>query len=260
MTDRPPSAALPLYQTDLAQTPLPEILVKIHQYHVPGGVVCQRGEVNKRIYIDAGQITFASSNEPQDALGEKLVREALISPADHEEALRRLSTSGKRLGALLIEMGVIEGKALFKALREQISEIVWSIFAWPDGAVSFVPGAPKKLEFVRVEIPIPRAVLQGVRRMPDPRALVSRLGTKATIVARNPEIDPGPFALTDDEQKVYDAVTGKVTLMDLINHGPLAAGDNARILYGLYALQMISLKQPKQVKVQLKTDGSKYTR
>lgn len=259
MTDRPTPAALPLYQTDLAQTPLPEILVKIHKYNVPGGIACQRGEINKKIYIDGGHITFASSNEPRDALGEKLLREGLITRAEHEEALRRLPATGKRLGAILIDMGAVEGKTLFKALREQINGIVWSVFAWPDGAVSFVPGAPKKLEFVKVEMPILRAVLQGVRRMPDARVLVGRLGTKATIVAKNPELDPAQFTLAAEEQQIYDAASGKATLVELVNSGPLAPADNAKILYGLYALQLITLKQPKHVKVQLKTDGSKYT-
>ena len=38
-----PEPNAPLYQTDIAQTPLPEVLVKIHKYKAPGRVDCRRG-------------------------------------------------------------------------------------------------------------------------------------------------------------------------------------------------------------------------
>jgi two-component system OmpR family response regulator len=258
--NRPPnSGALPLYQTDLSQTPLPEILVKIHRYKVPGVIDCRQGQSNKKIYLDNGQISFAESSEVIDSLGQKLLREGRITAEQHEQALERLSGSGKRLGAVLSEMNAVDQRTLFQAVREQIESIVWSIFAWSDGAVSFVPGSATKLEFIKIEIPVSRAVLQGVRRMPEARALVSRLGTKASLVVRNPDSDSSEIDLNEEEKKIYDAVSGKIMLVDLINGGPLTPAENAKIVYGLYALQLIGIRQPGPTKVQLKTDGSKYT-
>ncbi len=247
---------VPLYQSDLAQTPLPEILVTIHRYKAPGVVECRRGEETKRIYLDHGQIIFASSTDRHDSLGDKLLREGKITRQQYDESVRLLS-SGKRQGAILAEMKVLAPKDLFVAVREQIQEIVWSIFAWHDGTVLFTPGRDKHLEFVKIEISVPQAILQGVRHMPDARALVGRLGTKTTLFERTAN-KLEELALSADEQRLLDAVDGKRVLFELVSTPPLASADNARILYAFFALQLIALKQPKQIKVQVKTEGGKY--
>jgi hypothetical protein len=47
-------------------------------------------------------------------------------------------------------------------------------------------------------------------------------------------------------------------LYELVNTPPLAASDNARILYAFFALGLIVPREPRQIKVQIKTDGGKY--
>lgn len=247
----------PLYQTDLALTPLPEILVTVHRYRAPGTIECRRGAEAKTIYLDDGQIIFASSNQIRDSLGDKLLREGKITQAQYDESVRRLDTTGKRQGTILTEMNVIEPRALFVALREQIQEIVWSIFAWDSGRVTFTPGRDKHREFVKIHVPVPQAILQGVEMMPDPRALVARLGEKTTILERTgQELENVILGL--DEQRLLDQSDGKRTLYELVTTPPLTASDNARILYALFALQLLSVKKPRQIKVQLKTDTTKF--
>jgi hypothetical protein len=41
--------ASPLYRTDLAQTPLPEILVTIHRYGVPGRLVSAYAPIHQAL-------------------------------------------------------------------------------------------------------------------------------------------------------------------------------------------------------------------
>lgn len=253
----PPHSPAALYQTDLAQTPLPEILVTIHRYKVPGTIECRRGDEVKRVFLDRGQIIFATSTRVDDSLGDKLLREGKITRDQYDESGRRIRTTGKRQGVTLIEMHALQPKDLFVALREQIQEIVWSLFAWQDGSVVFTPGRDKHLEFIKIEIPIPQAILQGVRRMPDARALVARLGTKTTLLERTASA-VADFSLAPDEGELLERVDGRTPLVDLITTPPLTAADNARILYGFLALQLIAIRQP--VRVQIKTESGKHGR
>lgn len=253
----PPNQSAALYQTDLSQTPLPEILVTIHRYKVPGTIECRRGDDVKRVFLDRGQIIFATSSRVEDSLGDKLLREGKISREQYDESGRRIRTTGKRQGVALIEMRALEPKDLFVALREQIQEIVWSLFAWQDGTVIFTPGRDKHLEFIKIEIPIPQAILQGVRRMPDARVLVSRLGTKTTLLERTAAIG-SDFSLRPEEAALLEQVDGRTPLVDLINKPPLTPADNARVLYGFFALQLIAIRQP--VKVQIRTEAGKHGR
>jgi hypothetical protein len=253
VTETPrPSAAL--YQTDLAQTPLPEILVTVHRYKVPGTIECRRGDEIKRVFVDHGQIIYAASNRVEDSLGDRLLREGRITREQYDASVRLMRETGKRQGVTLIEMHALEPKDLFVSLREQIQEIVWSLFAWNEGAVSFTPGRDKHLEFIKIEIPVPQAILQGVRRMPDARTFVARLGTKTTLLERAAKPAPD-VPLAADEQALLERVDGRTPLVDLVAIPPLNAADNARILYALFALQLVTIRQP--VRVQIRTRSGK---
>lgn len=257
-TDQQPQTTRPVYHTDLAQTPLPEIMVTIYRHKAPGTLDCRRGSETKEIYVENGQIIFAGSNQVRDSLGDKLLREGKITQEQYDESVRRLVATGKRQGTILTEMRVIDPEELFTALRQQIQEIVWSVFAWDAGAVTFTPGRPKQTEFVKLDIEIPQAILQGIRRMPDAKGLVPRLGSKTTVLARHNSVEPA-LVMNAEEKALYNSVDGKRTLYELVNTPPLMPADNARILYALLALQLIVVKPQRQIKVQVRTDGDTYT-
>ena len=252
-----PEPASPLYQTEISQMPLAEVLVKIHRYRAPGRVDCKRGDEVKRIYLDHGQIVFATTNQIGESLGDKLLREERITRRQYDESLNRARESGNRHGSTMVEMRILSPRDLFLAVHEQIQEIIWPIFGWDSGTVTFTAGRDKKQEFIKVDIPVPVAILQGVRHVADARALVARLGVKTTLFARADGHTEG-LTLDADEQSLLDAVDGRKVLYELVNTPPLPASDNARILYGFFALGLITPHEPRQIKVQLKTDGGKY--
>lgn len=252
-----PEPAAPLYQTEISQMPLAEVLVKIHRYRAPGRVDCKRGDEVKRIYLDHGQIVFATTNQLAESLGDKLLREGRITHSQYEESITRVRESGKRHGTTLVEMNVLSPEDLFTAVRDQIEEIIWPIFGWDSGTVSFTAGRDKRLEFIKVNIPVPMAILHGVRRVADARTLVARLGIKTTLFVRSAGHTEG-LVLDADEQNLLDAVDGRKVLYELVNTPPLASSDNARILYAFFALGLIVPREPRQIKVQVKTDGGKY--
>jgi hypothetical protein len=247
-----PHPAVSLYHSDLAQTSLPEMLVTIHRYKAPGIVECRRGEIVKRIYLDRGQIIFATTNQISESLGDKLLAAGRITDEQYEMSIARVLETGKRHGVTLVEMGILSHEELFAEVREQIENILWTIFGWDSGAVTFVPGRDKHLEFVKVEIPVPRAVLKGIRMMPDAKSLVARLGVKTTLYARTDAVIED-LELAPEEQQLLEAVDGRSVLYELVNTPPLPPSDNARILYGFLALQLMAPKATKQIKVQLKT-------
>ena len=108
-----------------------------------------------------------------------------------------------------------------------------------------------------MEIPVPQAVMQGVRHMPDPRSIVGRLGSKSTLFTQTGARVEG-VTLRPEEQALLEAVDGKRALVDLINAPPLLPADNARVLYAFMTLGMIESREPRQIKVQVRTDGGKY--
>ncbi|MBI2213534.1 MAG: DUF4388 domain-containing protein [Acidobacteria bacterium] len=238
------NSAKSLFKGDLSQTPLPEVLVTIHRYKVPGVVECVRGDETRQIFIDEGNIIFATSTNIDDSLGVRLLKQGLITNAQFDESVTRLKESGaKRQGVILVEMRAIEPKQLFVSVKEQVQDIVWSVFEWAEGSVSFQPGRERAQEFIKLNIPTRQAVIQGVRRIADARTLVNRMGKKATILAPVPAADFSNLTLTPEEQVQYELVDGTKALYELIQYGPLAPAENAKILYALYALKLIQVKE-----------------
>lgn len=244
------------YRGDLSRTPLPEVLATIHRYKVPGVIECSRGVETKSIYIDNGNIIFATSSNLSDALGMRLLQQGRITREVLDESVRRLQFRGKRQGALLVEMGALEPKELYVAVREQVQAIVWSIFEWEEGKVVFSPGRERSEELIKINIPTRQAILLGVRRVRDARILVSRMGTKTTVFHRNSDEEVGDLLFPPEAGRLLRQVDGRRSLFDLTNTPPLTAVQNARLLYGFFALNLITVKSP--IKIQVKTAGARY--
>ena len=248
-----PGLPRPAYETDLTQTPLPEILVIIYRHNAPGTLVCRRGNEMKEIFVDRGNIIFATSNQVRDSLGDRLLNDGLITREQYDESVRRLVATGKRQGTVLTEMNVLDPSVMLEAVREQIQEIVWSVFGWDGGKVTFTPGRERHREFVRLDIPIPQAVVEGARHMPDAKALLARVGTKTTLVTATGAAVEG-LKLGEDEAHLLAAADGKRSLGELVSVPPLSASINARLLYAFFLMRLIAVQPAGGVRVKVKTD------
>jgi hypothetical protein len=251
-----PAGRRPQFRSDLGQTPLAEVLATVYRYRVPGIIECTRGEEIKRIYIDAGTIIFATSTNTVDSLGDRLLKAGRITRQQYDESVQRIGEGGKRQGSILVEMRALQPKALFVAVREQVQAIVWSIFPWEEGKVTFRPGRDKHLEFIKLEIPIPRAVLEGVAHS-EARSLIARLGSRATVFEQNPDAEKDDLkVLTAEEKAFLHEIDCKRALSDLTRLAPRSASDNARLLYAFSVLRLIRVKAPKQIKVHIRSSKS----
>ncbi|MCA1833692.1 MAG: GspE/PulE family protein [Actinomycetota bacterium] len=70
--------------------------------------------------VVAQPVTHAPARPGVRLLGELLVDHSLITPAQLAEALLQQSASGKRLGALLVELGALDERKLAETLAEQL--------------------------------------------------------------------------------------------------------------------------------------------
>jgi hypothetical protein len=264
------------YRGDLSQTALPEILYTIDRFQVPGVIEASReGEV-KQVYIKEGNVVHATSTDRNDSLGSYLQRAGIISPDMYLETMRERERTNKRYGVLLIEHGVLSPSDVLKAIRKQIESIVWSLFYWQDGSVIFSIGEFKEPDAIRIQVPMRQVILQGIKRAPDAKALVARLGRKETVLEPCYKTEQLiELALDGDEYKLLSLVDGRRTLFDICTQGPHGAAENAKVLYAFQILQLIrgsavapGLPPPEPrregettgaIKIRFKTQGDKFS-
>jgi hypothetical protein len=234
------------FRGDLSKTPLPEVLQTVHRYRVPGVLVASRGEVEKKIYIWNGDVIFATSSDLNESLGNVLLRSGVLTRAQFDDSVKRLiearaAEETRRHGAVLVDMGLLTPEALFASVTQQVRDILYSVFDWEEGEVSFTVGSFRTDEMIQLEIPTRQAIVAGVKAMSDARRLIAFLGPSWTVF--DPSYAPseiGDVALEAAEVRLLQHVDGTRTLRELVSLGPADAGHNAKLLYAFFVLKLIS--------------------
>jgi len=246
-----------VYRSDLQKTPLPEILSTVNRHGVPGVLEIVKADVTNRVFLIDGDIIFAASTDRTESLGDFLLRAGEIT----EEELKRSSvelsnTPGARHGEILVQMGILDRRKLGSAVRKQVQAIVWSLFNWTEGAVTFNVGRFKDDEVFKIKIPTPRAIVSGCRRIADPKTVTARMGGRSAVLKllpRPPHLED--FRLEPDERELLELVNGKRSLYELCESGPASPGANARVLYALAELQMLTADPAASGKILIQVRG-----
>src|SRR5256885_15705059 len=91
------------------------------------------------IYFQDGTIIFAEIRSNPHPLGALLLRTGKISEADLERARDMQTRQGdqRRLGEILVSLGVITQREVERQIRFQIEEVVFQGMSWNEGYLSF---------------------------------------------------------------------------------------------------------------------------
>ncbi len=240
-----------IYEGDVSETPLPEVLQKINYYRVPGvlSAACEKGR--KDIYISGGDVILASSTFDDDRLGEFLLAKKKISREQYDRSVELLKSTGKRQGKVLIEIGALTAQELLENVKEQVVAIVWSLFEWTEGTITFKVGKFKENELIKLSLDTRFVVLEGIKKISDPKRVVKWLGKKEDVFepSENALILLPTIPLSTDEKRIFRFVDGRRTLLMLLEVSPLDTSQTAKILYACFVLGLIKKKESGIIKI-----------
>jgi hypothetical protein len=143
---------------------IPDLLWAVCSRRMTGVLELIRETCRKTIYVQSGQIVFATSGDPDDRLGELLLRDGSIDLEQLEEALSR-QEPGKRLGALLVEGGHLSPDKLVAGVLAQVERIVLGTFTWEVGEYRFEEGPLPTQEVITLGMKTGEILLRGIRRI-----------------------------------------------------------------------------------------------
>jgi hypothetical protein len=149
----------------IQKIPLTDILEDLRNRNATGTLTLQREDITKSIHIRDGQIIFAMSTDANDRLGECLVKAGKITQAnlDYALTLYRKHMGLKKMGAVLVESGLVPPKELFSGLKIQVKEIIFSLFLWREGEYRFEERLPPGV--IQLQININELISEIVTRM-----------------------------------------------------------------------------------------------
>ena len=183
----------------------------------------------KTIYFKDGQIAFASSSDRADRLGPVLRRAGLVKGADLERC-GQLVQSGRPLGQVLVDEGVLSSGQLYEGVSLQVKEILLNAFVETEGTFAFLEGAADERNAVKLAQRTRDLLLEGMKRVEQAEALLRSLGGREVVFARG---EPPRRPPTAEEEALLAAVDGKRELGELAIEaglGQLQALQSAAVL------------------------------
>lgn len=147
----------------LAAHDLPELVQELQQCRWTGVLTLTHMGIGRSVTVQDGRMVFASSSSPDDRLGELLLRSGRISLRQYVDAGRAI-VPGKRLGAILVEQGVLSPKELVSAVVDHTREIIYGCFQWTEGRFRLSDGAAGS-EAITLKMSTPDIIMEGIRRI-----------------------------------------------------------------------------------------------
>jgi hypothetical protein len=226
----------------MSSVALPKALALYFQRKDSGALIVQAGEIQKTIYLEAGSVIFATSNDRNDRLGEMLIRRGVVSVQDFLAASSNVGP-GKRFGTILIEMGLLTPEQLVWAVKEQVKEIIFSLFGELFISYRFEPAVQAGNEVITLNINTPELIRQGILSMDRISWVLSDFESQTGFMTlvKPPESLMGMLSLSKTEQDILFALQKGSFFSHLFQNNPLKL--HASILKFLWAMYILGYIQ-----------------
>jgi Domain of unknown function (DUF4388) len=220
----------------LEQVSLPEIVRPLVQAKKTGLLRVVRGKIVKTVYLSEGRLIFATSSDPDDRLGEMLLRRGRISYRALDESVRALY-AGKRQGTILVESGEIRSRDLIDGVTEQVQEIIYGLFHWDEGQFEFVEGDLPSREVIVLRMSTGDLLREGIRRVERwsrIRRGVGELSQRYALSGDSASLLPG-LSLESEEVSLVATLDGITPLEEICRSSRLPDFVVCRTVWGLWA-------------------------
>lgn len=234
-----------LVEGDLAVIQLPEVLSFIAMIRHPGKLVLRLRQLERSILWKDGEIAFATSNSKEHSLGEFLLANGKITQEQFAESKRRV-TPALRHGKVLVMMGALSPKDLWWGVKQQVLEIIYSLFAWKEGRFFFTEVSDQSSqERITLSINTSSVIMEGIRRMDEVARIREKITGPEMVLARVPGIEPDmdELDLSEQELRLIGQIDGVRTIRELSGGSGLTEFEVNRILFQLLSARVIEVVQ-----------------
>jgi hypothetical protein len=242
-------------QGQLSQHEVFELVQQLSAERWTGRLLLERDGVNVGITVDEGRLVFASSSDPDLRLGPRLLRRGAVTLRQLEDAGSAMG-GGKRIGTILVEMGMLQPKELARGVMDQVREIVEHALVWNEGSYRLEPGPPPG-EAITLNMSTPQLVLDAVSRVEAWSRIGRGCGGLDTLYEPVPGSEPvfRQLTLDIDQASLLRSVKGRRTVESLCGDSVL---NHFEVCRNLWAFRLVGLVRRVEHAVPLDEDGLEF--
>jgi len=223
----------------LAVFKLPDIFTFLASARATGMVTLAWGEQEAYVFLRAGQIVYAASNQESLRLGSILLRKKKITREQAAAIDASVVRGGGRFGEVAVEQNILTQEQIDEFLKVQVAEVIFDAFVWREGTFAFYDGFDLPPHAVTIAIDLANLVMEGARRIAEWEQCLALLPDSQVVfrVVTDPQTEK--ITLSLDEWKILFLINGQRTLEDLCRDVDDEAFSVYRVVYGLYASKLI---------------------
>ncbi|MBI3932162.1 MAG: DUF4388 domain-containing protein [Acidobacteria bacterium] len=231
---------------EIATSSVPELLRSVLGSGETGILTFRKDDVTKKIFLQGGRVVYASSTNPDERLGENLLVKGKITARQYVEA-SKLIRPGRRLGAILVELGALEPEELIPAVENHAKEILMDLFTWTTGDYELVMKEPDA-NLVTLNISTQNLIAEGIRRCRSWSQISRGLGDIETVLVPTGSTDVlYKLELAEEEQEILSHVNGRSTVEQICQMSYLTHFETCRILWAFQLLGVVRRGQEGEV-------------
>ncbi len=213
---------------------LSDILIGLQKTTKTGILSVTSGEIEKKIFIRNGDVIFSSSNDPNDRLGEMLLREGIITFNQYNQASELIKTSKERLGRILVRLGLAP-REVFLGVKRQIAAIIMSIFQFEHGEFEFIEGPLPSEELITLQMSVSNLIYTGIKNITS-FSLVKKMSPPVDsllTISHNPYMLFQNVSIDTDDRAILSYINGRNSLQTILDISFINNLDTMKIICAL---------------------------
>jgi hypothetical protein len=242
MTDAPNTKTV--LEGDLSAIQLPDILSFLAMIRATGRLVVRHDELERSMHWREGEVIFATSTSFEHTLGQFLLRNGKINREQFEESRRRV-TPQMRHGKVLVQMGAISPKDLWWSVKNQVLEIIYSLFTWNEGHFRFDQSKEMISTEQRIVLQMSSSsiIMEGVRRLDESARIREKITGLDMIFAPVHGVTPDfeELDLSEPEILLFQQIDGRLTIRELIGRSEMTEFEVTRMLFQLLTARLVEV-------------------
>jgi hypothetical protein len=195
---------------------------------------------NRSFFFDGGTIIAATTTVPEERLGETLYRFGLITREQLETIVGITEQSGKRLGEVAVESGIVSAEKLFSMMAQQVEEVFFAAVHVSDGAFYFFDRFEEKNILRRHSLNAGGLLLEAARRMDEMRFFREKVPSDQYIPVPVSGKKPA-----DDLARVFAECDGKKSIADIGRATGQLEFDVTRSVFQLLSSGCLTVNAPR---------------
>jgi tetratricopeptide (TPR) repeat protein len=227
----------------LGEGVLPGLLRDLYVGRKTGLLTFARADERRSVHVRRGHMVNADSNVREERMGDTMVRKGLLGEGDLKRAVGFMLRDKKRLGVVLMELGLVDQDRLENAVAAHVHAVLSKVFTWTEGEYEFHEqdeNSPQEGE-VTLRLSTGDLILEAARGVQDPDVIRYSLGDVDRVVglSTDPLLRFQRINLSPTDGYVLSRVDGTLSAREVMQLIPLPGEETQKSLFGLLSTGVI---------------------